>query len=115
MSQDISRRRLSPVQLSAQYRAQIADCDLHGRCRSSFRLTRYVDGWKRQSQSRRRIDACCGEEGADIAYGRMASGMFVGKKDYVADYAGQRRGHNEDISAAKLLGCYGVDNSERGC
>lgn len=46
MTQDISRCCLSSVQLRAQYRTQIADCDLHGcRC-SSFRLARYIDGRK---------------------------------------------------------------------
>ncbi|KAG9680309.1 hypothetical protein KCU87_g18, partial [Aureobasidium melanogenum] len=33
----------------------------------------------------------------------MASGMFVGQQDDVTDHAGERRGHDEDVSAAELF------------
>lgn len=45
----------------------------------------------------------------------MVSGMFVGQQDYVADYAGERRNHDEDVSAAELFCGNGVDDGESGC
>ncbi|KAH0238406.1 hypothetical protein KCV06_g205, partial [Aureobasidium melanogenum] len=40
----------------------------------------------------------------------MASGMFVGQQDDVTDHAGERRGHDEDVSAAELFSGNGVDD-----
>lgn len=66
MTQEIPRRRLSPVQLRAQHSAQIPNRDLHGVGDAALRLARDVVRRPRKHDGHGRVDACGGEEGAQV-------------------------------------------------
>jgi hypothetical protein len=110
MSQDIPRRSLSSIELSSQHSAEVSDCNLHSSCCSSLCLSRYVDSRERQCQCGRRVNAGSSEEGTDVTDTWVPGWVFVRDEDDVADDAGQRGCHDEDVSAAEFFGGDGVDN-----
>ena len=83
--------RLWPIQLCAQHRAQVPNCDLQRARNSALRLTRHVGHWPRQGERYRRVDASGRENRATVA----DAGLVVRQEDDVAQHSERGRRQNE--------------------
>lgn len=105
MSQEIPRRCLGTVQLRPQHGSQVPDGDLHGVGDAAFRLPRDVVRRPGEDNSHGGVDACCGEEGAQVG----DSGSVLGEEEDVADYGDDGGAHDE--RGAKV-GAFGEDGDD---
>jgi hypothetical protein len=75
-------------------------------------LSRYIYSWKRQCQCSRGVDTCSGEEGAHVTDSWVACRVTIREEDDIADDTGERRCHDEDVSALESFGGDGVEDCE---
>ena len=108
-----SRAGLRPVQLRARHRAEIANRDRHSRSCSALRLAGYIGRRPGKHDRRRGVDACGGEDRADVRHARLVRGRR--EEDDVPDDGEAAGGDDERGAALHLLGQDGDDDCcERG-
>ena len=87
--------------------SHVADCDLQSVGGRALCLAADVDGGPTQRQSYGGIDACGGEEGADVGDAWLLGRVCVRQEDDVADDCDGREAGDEDGAALELFARYG--------